>query len=109
MVYCSKCGHKNEDEAEFCSKCGISLTGKVKAKDGDHCEESCVAGEQSPYKPIFWGLIVIIIGLWIIFEVVIPDSYLPYWLQEFSFWWFIGLIIAIAFIITGIRMMTKKN
>jgi hypothetical protein len=25
MVYCHKCGTKNEDEAEFCSKCGSSL------------------------------------------------------------------------------------
>jgi hypothetical protein len=25
MVYCHKCGTKNEDDAEFCSKCGSSL------------------------------------------------------------------------------------
>jgi len=25
MVYCSKCGKKNDDDAEFCSKCGIIL------------------------------------------------------------------------------------
>lgn len=25
MVYCSKCGKKNDDDAEFCSKCGVKL------------------------------------------------------------------------------------
>ena len=25
MTYCSKCGHNNEDAAEFCAKCGASL------------------------------------------------------------------------------------
>ena len=25
MVYCTKCGKKNDDDAEFCSKCGIRL------------------------------------------------------------------------------------
>jgi len=26
MVYCQKCGKKNEDDAKYCSKCGKSLT-----------------------------------------------------------------------------------
>jgi len=30
MVYCSKCGKKNEDDAKFCTKCGNSL----KIKEG---------------------------------------------------------------------------
>ena len=30
MVYCSKCGKKNEDDAEFCSKCGAPLIKKFK-------------------------------------------------------------------------------
>ncbi|GAF87772.1 unnamed protein product, partial [marine sediment metagenome] len=30
MVYCAKCGEKNEDVAKFCNKCGTSLTGTKK-------------------------------------------------------------------------------
>jgi uncharacterized membrane protein YvbJ len=30
MVYCDKCGAKNEDDAVFCSKCGAEL------KEGSH-------------------------------------------------------------------------
>lgn len=26
MVYCSKCGKKNDDDAEYCNRCGNSLT-----------------------------------------------------------------------------------
>jgi len=33
---------------------------------------------------------------------------LPDWLEGFNFWWVIGIIVAIAFIITGIRIITKK-
>jgi len=111
MTYCSKCGTKNEDEAKFCSKCGTSLTGAKKA-DEDQCEEACVAGKRSPLASIFWGVIIILVGLWIIFELVIPQTELanrlPSWFVNFEWWWLIGLIIAIAIIITGIRLITKK-
>jgi uncharacterized membrane protein YvbJ len=115
MTYCSKCGNKNVDNAKFCNKCGATLDNSIKDHKKDHddrCEEECAIGKQSPYAPIFWGLIVIIIGLWIIFSLVIPQtefaSSLPSWLVNFDFWWIIGIIIALAFIITGIRIMIKK-
>ena len=113
MTYCSKCGTKNDDEAEFCKKCGASLTGKEKEyKKGDPCEEECVVGKRSPFASIFWGAIVILIGIWILFEVVLKNtniySQLPEWIQNFQFWWLIGLVIAIAVILTGIKILIKK-
>ena len=115
MVYCQKCGTKNEEDAEFCKKCSNSLitTGKIRKKDhDDRCEEECAVGEKSPYAKFFWGAIVILIGLWIIFSLVIPETQfvddLPSWLVNFEFWWIIGLLIAIAFIITGLRIVIKK-
>jgi len=113
MAYCAKCGKKNEDDAEFCSKCGASLTGVKKdhEKDWDkHCEEECAGGKRG--TSVFWGAIVILIGLWIIFGLVIPETELannlPSWLVNFEWWWLIGLVIAVAIIITGIRIMTRK-
>ncbi len=110
MAYCSKCGNKNEEEAEYCSKCGASLTG-IK-KEEDRCEEACVVGKHSPYASIFWGIVVILVGLWIVFGLVIPRTdlanSLPSWFVNFDWWWIIGLIIAIAIIATGIRMVIKK-
>jgi len=110
MAYCSKCGNKNEEDADFCSKCGASLTG-IK-KEEDRCEEACVVGKHSPYASVFWGIIVILIGLWIIFGLVIPKTNLadslPNWFINFEWSWLIGLIIAIAIIATGIRLLIKK-
>ena len=112
MSYCSKCGQKNDDEAEFCSKCEESLKGKPKKHEDQwdkRCEEECAGGKKG--APIFWGIIVIIIGLWIISEFVVKriwPEYLPDWFNNFEFVWLIALIIAIAIIITGIRMIAKR-
>ena len=115
MVYCQKCGIKNDDDAEFCKKCATSLKGSakdLKKEQGDKCEEECAVGEKNPFAKYFWGAIVILIGLWIIFSLVIPQTELadrlPNWLVNFEFWWLIGLIIAIAIIMTGIRILIRK-
>ena len=106
MAYCAKCGTKNEDDAEFCKKCGASLTGKEKKYEKDD-DCVCSGSKQNPLVPVFWGIVVILIGLWIIFIFIFPD-YLPAGLQDNPFWGLIILIIAIAVILTGFRILTKK-
>lgn len=114
MTYCSKCGYKNEDEANFCIKCGTSLTSS-RRKDKDEweqrCEEDCAGGKHG--APVFWGVIIILIGLWVLFEFVIKNIVnlegLPEWVQNFQFWWLIALVIAIALISAGIRMITQRE
>jgi len=115
MAYCQKCGTKNDDDAEFCKKCSTSLKDTPKDRKKEHddkCEEECAVGKQSPYAKFFWGIIVILIGLWIIFSLILPQTeladQLPSWLVNFDLWWLIGLIIAVAIIITGIRILIKK-
>ena len=105
MTYCSKCGFKNEDDSKFCSKCGSSLiyTSQIYKDDDCVCEGS---NSRNPLVPIFWGITVILIGLWIIFQFVLPSDYLSF-LQDFSFCGLIFLIIALAIILTGFRIMTK--
>ena len=106
MAYCGKCGTKNEDDAEFCKKCGASLKGlKTEHDKDDDCV--CSGRKQNPLVPVFWGIVVILIGLWIIFIFIFPD-YLPAGLQDNPFWGLIILIIAIAVILTGFRILTKK-
>ena len=113
MVYCSKCGKKNGDDAEFCAKCGASLTGSKKDREKEwenRCEEECAGGKRG--TPWFWGIIVILIGLWIIFEFVLknieglPESLA--WIKDFEFWWVFALLIGAAIIISGIRIITRK-
>lgn len=114
MVYCTKCGKKNEDDAEYCSKCGTSLTGLAKGtkKSGDRCEEECAIGERSSIAKYFWGVIIIILGIWIVVEFILrkiedPPEWLA-WVIDFNFWWVVGIIIALIFIVTGIRIISKK-
>jgi uncharacterized membrane protein YvbJ len=115
MVYCQKCGTKNEDDAEFCKKCAKPLKDTAKDRKKEHddkCEEECAVGKKSPYAKLFWGALIIVIGLAILFNVVIQNTSLknelPSWLVNFEFWWVIGLLIAVAFIITGLRIAFKK-
>ncbi|UCH71492.1 MAG: zinc-ribbon domain-containing protein [Thermoplasmatales archaeon] len=115
MVYCQKCGTKNDDDAEFCKKCSVSLkdTAKDRKKAQDEkCEEDCAVGKHSPYAKVFWGALVILIGLAILFNVVIEQTTLgdklPEVLKDFDFWWIVLLLIAVAFIITGLRIATRK-
>jgi uncharacterized membrane protein YvbJ len=107
MSYCIKCGTKNEDDSEFCKKCGASLTGRIK---GDEKDDDCVCSgsKQNPLVPVFWGIVVILIGIWIVISFVIPDSYLPPEMKNFSFWSLVILIVAISVILTGFRILTKK-
>ena len=106
MVYCAKCGTKNEEDAGFCKKCGASLTGAIKGHEKDD-DCVCSGSKQNPLVPIFWGIVVILIGLWIIFIFIFPD-YLPTGLQDNPFWGLIILIVAIGIILTGFRILTKK-
>ena len=115
MAYCSKCGKKNEDDAEFCAKCGASLTGSKKEYEKeweDRCEKECSGGGGHGPPPMFWGIIVILVGLWILFEFVLKNigalEGLPTWIQNFEFWWLIALVVAVAIIFSGIRMLTRK-
>lgn len=105
MTYCSKCGYKNEDTASYCTKCGISLDQSQQPSKDDDCV--CEGDNRNPLSPIFWGLAIILVGLWVVYNYGIPHSMLPSWLQHLSFCNLIFLILAIAIILTGIRKMTK--
>jgi uncharacterized membrane protein YvbJ len=79
MVYCVKCGAKNEDDAEVCVKCGAPLHGpkRVTTRRENTCfgprgekrfEEECFG---LPYGGaifgILFGIIILILGVaWII-------------------------------------------
>jgi len=74
MVYCSKCGAKNEDEAENCVKCGEPLYPKRVARKREetcfgprrerHVEEECFG---LPYGGaiigLIIGIIIIVVGI----------------------------------------------
>jgi len=111
MAYCPRCGKKNEDDARFCNKCGTTLVGPpryYRKGHEDKCEEECAGGPKGP--SLFWGIIIALIGIWIVWEFGIKNIRgLPDWTTDFEFWWVIPVIIGIAIIITGIKMMSKSE
>ena len=118
MVYCWKCGTENDDDAEFCKKCGTSLKAPGKGSDQEwdkRCEEECSGRKGSRGWTIFWGLVVILIGVWIIFEIVLKNlsNEIPElnWVNTitFPFWYLILAIIGIIIIITGIRIISRRD
>ncbi|UCG71241.1 MAG: zinc ribbon domain-containing protein [Thermoplasmata archaeon] len=112
IVYCQRCGKQNEDGAQFCNKCGASLVGPrvdYKKRREEECDEECAASGRS--APAFWGILVLLVGLLILIEVIknIFEDDLPEWFMGLNLWWLIGLVIALAIILAGIRMFQKSR
>ncbi|MBN1280805.1 MAG: zinc ribbon domain-containing protein [Candidatus Thermoplasmatota archaeon] len=116
MVYCAQCGTQNEDDASFCKKCGASLTGEKprweRRQRDDRCEEECQGGHNGKGWGYFWGVIIILIGLAILFEVVIKDMAQTYtwlsWVNSIQWNWIFAIVISIVIILFGIRIISKR-
>ena len=115
MVYCTKCGTQNDEDAAFCKSCGDPL-GSAAAIDqrrkereyDDHCEEDCGPG-RGPYAWI-WGALVLLIGLWIVFEFGVKNiEGLPGWLDDITFWWVFPIIVGVAIVILGLNIIYKGS
>ena len=75
MVYCAKCGTKNEEGAEYCSKCGANL--KVSQKKslekrteewgervGKRAEEECFGlPHGGAIAGLIFGIIITLVGV----------------------------------------------
>lgn len=118
-MYCPRCGTKNEDDSLYCKQCGNDLktgtTGPVpppqrmKKRREEECEEDCSGGDQN--MAWFWGIIVIIIGAWVIFNFgvknVVDD--LPGWLEDIEFCWIVWIVVGIAIVAAGFRMIARTQ
>ncbi len=71
------------------------------------CEETCSGRGRS--GNVFWGIIIILIGAWIITNFVLSEiEGLPQWVYDFNFWWVFALIIGVLFIFMGIKSIIKR-
>lgn len=110
MVYCTKCGNQNPENAEFCGKCGANLRmpmmGQQKECD-KNCDDQCAGGRRG--ASLFWGVLVIVIGvavaIWALSEGGVR---LPAWITTNSVGMLIGIIIAIALVVTGISIIVRR-
>jgi uncharacterized membrane protein YvbJ len=119
MVYCPKCGTKNDDDATYCKSCGASLdtpkqeSGREYRHERDRrCEDECAGGKSGRGWTMFWGVIIILIGLAILFEVVLKEMAKTYswlsWANSVQWNWVFAIVIAIFIIAFGIRVVSRK-
>jgi hypothetical protein len=61
---------------------------------------------------MFWGVIIILIGLAIFFELVLKQMATTYtwlsWVDTFQWNWIFAAVIAIFIIVFGIRVISHK-
>lgn len=106
MVYCPKCGTKNEEDATFCVKCGAAL---YPEKREEKREDSCFGPREKrvedecfgiPYGGAIVGILVgafiIILGLAIAFGQDITRWIGPFILVAVGLLIIIGAIIGLS-------------
>jgi hypothetical protein len=140
MAFCTKCGNKNDDDAAFCKSCGAPIppadpgeAPKAEPKPGMYppgyemdrrgpharrpsprkdfdkeCEEECQGSAQS--SSWFWGAIIILIGLFIVFEAGIKNiEGVPNEIKDIQLWWIIPVLIGIMIVAAGMRVLARQN
>jgi len=75
LVYCTKCGTENEEDAEVCKNCGASLRPPAyrtsRRRDWDFDDE-CFGGRNRMTWPLLIGAFLILMGLSTLLEGIIP-------------------------------------
>jgi hypothetical protein len=108
-MYCPKCGKQNADDSRYCNGCGSALLPGMKdvEKDwDDKCQEGCSGSGRTGLW--FWGVIVVLIGLWFIFELGIKNiKGLPDWLTSLEWGWIFGIVIGAVILGFGVSMIVK--
>jgi uncharacterized membrane protein YvbJ len=111
MAYCSKCGFQNPEDSAFCNKCGASLKAPMVSQEKEwdkRCENECAGGPRG--SSIFWGIFVVLIGLGILVWALDQSNIdVPQWVKDLNIGLLFGILIAAAFIITGIRIIVKRK
>lgn len=100
MVYCTKCGAKNEDDAEVCAKCGEPLVHPEESGRRQWRRENLrtMKGRRAPsFWGVFFGLLIILSGvIWLLQE------FFP-WLTWERLWPLILIFLGSAIIIRALR------
>jgi hypothetical protein len=101
LVYCSKCGFKNEDAAATCAQCGAALQiSRRERRGGRRVEDECFG---LPHGGIIVGLIIgIIVILWGLTQV---PGLLP---ENFELWWLIVIVFGVLLVAGSLYRLSRR-
>ena len=103
MVYCLKCGTKNEEDAEYCSNCGADLQPdkyRRRRRMNDRPREECFGlPHGGAIVGIIVGIFLILIGLSAFYPNIVIGPYI----------WAIVLVIIGVLIIAGAIYRTTRR
>lgn len=101
MVYCQKCGTKNEDNADYCIKCGANLqtgTHVSKRHERKKAEEDCFGlPNGNAIGGIILGIVVLLWGLTMILDIT------------FNFWYIILILFGVLMIAGALYKITRPK
>lgn len=105
MVYCSKCGFKNEDDTEVCSKCGASLQisriERRRSRREKRVEDECFGlPHGGGIVGLLFGIIIILWGL-----TQLPGL-LP---ADFEFWPWIIIVFGALIVAGALYGFTRRQ
>ena len=107
MVYCPKCGTKNEDTAEFCIKCGASLqTGTAASRrlERRKAEQQCFG---LPHGGAIVGIVIgVIILLWGVSMMLQQYNVIS---QPLDFWYLIIIVIGVLMVAGAVYRMSRSR
>ena len=106
LVYCSKCGTKNEDTATYCVKCGMSLqTGTTESRRHERrrAESECFG---LPHGGAIAGIVIgALILIWGLLTIAQQQNLLS---TQIEFWWIAIIVLGILIIAGGIYRATRR-
>lgn len=106
LVYCSKCGTKNEDTATYCVKCGNNLqtgTTETRRYERRRVENECFG---LPHGGAIVGIVIgVLLLLWGIFTLAQQQGLIA----TTPNLWFVFLIILGILIIAGALYRTSRR
>lgn len=110
MVYCTRCGTKNEDDAKVCSQCGASLHPFRQSRERRRHDDECFGAEEECFGiprggaivGLAIGIIILLAGsIWFLQQAqLIPSTV--------EFWPFMVIIFGILIIMGAFHGMRRR-
>jgi len=108
MGFCQQCGVKNEEDAIYCKGCGSQMMPVTPEQVPEWGPGMGRRRRGFSGWSIFWGLIIIVFGLWVAIEFGLKHiSGVPEWITNMEFCWVLPVIIGLLIIFAGIRMLVN--